>query len=257
MLYSFTSYLKFLLGSGNAHGLHSPFVYGLYTKCIRDKKEYQEYGTLNDYRKALYRDSGTIPVTDLGAGSKVFKANRERKISAIARNAGAGQKEQQLLFRLSRYLKPTNILELGSSVGLGTVALALGNPSARVVTVEGCPNTAKTAQGYFDRFSIANIRLVNSSFEGYLRSREEPVDLVYLDGHHSYRATKTLFEQLLPHIHNDSLLIVDDIYWSSDMRRAWKEIAASDRVRVSIDLYRMGLIFFRKEQPRQHFTLRM
>lgn len=257
MLYPITSYLRFLLRSGNAHGLHSPFVYDLYTKCIRDKMDYPIYEVMSNYRKALYQDHRAIEVTDLGAGSKVFKPNKARKVWAIARNAGAGKKKQRLLFRLARYFKAKEILELGTSVGLGTIALALADAKARVVTVEGCPNTARIAQYYFDRFSLRNISLVNKSFEAALKSRKEPVDLIYLDGQHSYTGTKELFEMILPLTHNDSLLILDDIYWSQDIQKAWKEVSNDKRVRVSIDLYWMGLVFFRKEQPKQHFTLRL
>jgi len=257
MLYPITSYLRFLLRSGNAHGLHSPFVYDLYTKCIRDTESYKAYQLLNDHRKALGNSKETILVTDLGAGSRIFKEGKARKVAAISRNAGAGKKEQRLLYRLARYFKPAQMLELGTSVGLGSSALALGSPTGKLVTIEGCPNTARVAQKYFDQYSIDHISLVNDRFDHYLNDLDHPLDLIYLDGHHSYEATGQLFEQLLPFTHNDTLLIIDDIYWSRDMQRAWQEIIAAQKVTVSVDLYWMGLIFFRKEQPKQHFRLRM
>ena len=75
--------------------------------------------------------------------------------------------------------------------------------------------------------------------------------------HHDKLATIAYFEALLPNIHNDSLIIFDDIYWSKGMTEAWEYIYNHDQVTVSIDTYYFGLVWFRKEQPKQHFTIRL
>jgi hypothetical protein len=40
------------------------------------------------------------------------------------------------------------------------------------------------------------------------------------------------------------------------MERAWAAIKAHPSVTVTIDLFYVGLVFFRKKQPRQDFWLR-
>ena len=73
MIHQSKSYIKFLRLSKNRHGVHSPFVYNLVTKCFNDKKIYPEYETLKSHRKALRKDASLIEMKDFGQGSRVFK----------------------------------------------------------------------------------------------------------------------------------------------------------------------------------------
>lgn len=57
--------------------------------------------------------------------------------------------------------------------------------------------------------------------------------------------------------HNQSLCIVDQIHRSPDARRRWETIKGLENVRVTIDGFFCGLVFFRKEQARQHFRIRI
>ena len=84
MIHQLKSYFKFLWNSKNEHGVHSPFVFHLVTKCFYDKKIYPEYSVLKDFRNSLLNNPAFIEVTDFGAGSKVFKSNK-RQISRIAK----------------------------------------------------------------------------------------------------------------------------------------------------------------------------
>ena len=257
MWYQIKSYVSFLLKSNNQHGIHSPFVYDLVTKCFYDKKKYSAYFELKSFRRKLLKNNETIEITDFGAGSRVFITNN-RKVSAIAKNAGITTKRQQLLFRLVKYFNSENILELGTSLGLGTTAMTLANPSAKVDTVEGCPNTSRVAQYYFDEFKLKNIEIFNTTFEEYFSNySSKKYDLVYIDGNHSKENTLNYFEKLLNQVDSNSVLIFDDIYWSPEMTEAWQQIIQHPKVTVSIDTFYWGLIFFRKEQDKQHFIIRL
>jgi predicted O-methyltransferase YrrM len=256
MIYQLTSYLKFLTRATNQHGVHSPFVYKLITECFYDKADHAEYKKLAAHRRSLMTDHDTINVLDFGAGSKVFKSNK-RKVSAIAKNAGIRKKRQKLLFRLVNYLKPANILELGTSLGLSTMAMAVGNNEATVTTLEGCPETSEKAQQYFDAFHMNNIDLRNVEFDRYLSKTNDVYDLIFVDGNHNKDKTLAYFEMLRKHVNNNSIIIFDDIYWSKEMTAAWKEIIADESVTVSIDTFQWGFIFFRKEQKKQHFSIRV
>ena len=74
-------------------------------------------------------------------------------------------------------------------------------------------------------------------------------------GGHSYDATINYFNQLLNYVHNDTVIVVDDIYWSEEMIDAWKIIKADPRVSITIDLYFIGLVFFKKGQAKENFTI--
>ena len=257
MKHQILSYLSFLLRATNQHGVHSPFVYALLTECFYDREKYHAYKTLKKHRKALLADSEKIEVTDFGAGSRVFKTNN-RKVADIAKHAGITKKRQRLLFRLVHYLKPNAIVELGTSLGMATTAMALGNPNAIVKTVEGCPNTLAKATHYFSKYSLQNIQTYNQSFDRFFKeSTLETYDFVFIDGNHNKEHTVAYFNLLLKKIHNDSVLVFDDIYWNPSMTEAWQEIIKHPQVTVSIDTFQWGLVFFRKEQRKQHFSIRL
>lgn len=262
MVFQIKSYLQFLWHSKNEHAVHSPFVFNLITKCFYDKKSKPEYSILKEYRKALLTNKNSIEVTDFGAGSKVFKSNT-REISKIAKTAGISPKRAELLFRIVHYFQPSSILEIGTSLGLATSALSLGSRSvgtkAKITTLEGCPETAKIAQNQFRQFGLTNINSVVTEFNSYLSDfKLSPFDfhLIYFDGNHSKKATVDYFELLLPSITNDSVWIFDDIHWSPEMEEAWEIIKNHPKVKVTIDTFQWGLVFFRREQEKQHFVIR-
>ena len=258
MLFQIKAYLKFLWNSKNEHGVHSPFVFSLLTKCFYDKKSKPEYTILKNYRKSLLENKNFIEVTDFGAGSKVFKSNR-RQISKVASTAGISPKRAELLFRLTSYFKPENILEIGTSLGLATSALALGNTNADVITLEGCPQTANVAKNQLNQFDCKNVENVISEFESFLISenlQSTIYNLIYFDGNHSKKATLAYFDLLLPTIDNDSVWIFDDIHWSQEMEEAWEIIKNHPKVTVTIDTFQWGFVFFRHEQKKEHFVIR-
>jgi len=259
MLYILKSYINFLWHSKNEHGVHSPFVFDLVTKCFYDKKNYPEYSILKNYRNSLLQNNNTIEVTDFGAGSRVFKSNT-RAINQIAKNAGISPKRAQLLFRIVKYFKPENILEIGTSLGLATSALSLGNKNSKISTLEGCPNTIAIAKIQLQKFNFNTIEYINAEFSSYLNNcqlKTENYQLIYFDGNHSKKATLEYFELLLPTIMNDSVWIFDDIHWSADMEEAWKIIQNHPKVRVTIDTFQWGIVFFRSEQEKEHFVIRV
>lgn len=169
MLHIVKSYFYFLWSSTNQHGVHSPFVFDLVTKCFYDKTNYPEYSILKNYRNSLLHNKNTIEVTDFGAGSRVFKSNT-RAINEIAKNAGISPKRAELLFRLVRYFQPDSILEIGTSLGLGTSALALGNKKARITTLEGCANTMAIAKNQLQLQNLNNVEFETTEFSSYLKN---------------------------------------------------------------------------------------
>ncbi|NMH24876.1 class I SAM-dependent methyltransferase [Flavobacterium sp. SE-s27] len=251
------SYFKFLIKSTNEHGVHSPFVFDLVTKCFYDKTKYPEYSILKSYRKSLIENKNFIEVTDFGAGSRVFKSNR-RQISKIAKTAGISQKRAELLFRITKYFQPETILEIGTSLGLATSALALGNKKSAINTLEGCPNTMAIAKNQSQLQNLNNIEFINTEFSSYLETATGNCDwkLIYFDGNHSKQATLEYFELLLPTITNETVWIFDDIHWSKDMEEAWETIKNHPKVTVTIDTFQWGIVFFRTEQEKEHFIIR-
>lgn len=258
MFYQHLNYLKFLAKSTNEHGVHSPFVFELTTTCFYTKTNKTVFNTYKTIKEKLIHNKEFIEITDFGAGSKIFKSNK-RQIAKIAKIAGIPNKKAKLLIRFIHYFKPKTVLEIGTSLGLATTAIHLGNKNAKITTLEGCVNTAKVASENFNYFNLKNIEIKTGNFDDTILKviKNTKFDLIYFDGNHTKKATLAYFEKCLSSIHNESIFIFDDIHWSKEMSQAWKIIKNHPKVRVTIDTFFWGIVFFRKEQVKEHFTIRV
>lgn len=257
MIHQVLSYLKWLPKTFHLHGIHSPFVYTFEKECLRAKQQTTHKKKLVQYRQRLLAAQRTIEVTDFGAGSRIFKSN-QRRICDVAKHAGATTSRMQLLQRIVSYLKPEQVLEIGTSLGMATVSLALGEPTTSVVSLEGCPNTLSVARECLAHFKIDNVQLVEGRFSESIQTlNSHKIDLIYFDGNHSKEATLAYVQMLLPTAINGTVWIFDDIHWSPEMSQAWDQIKALPEISVTIDCYHLGFAFFRNEQVKEDFYLRV
>jgi len=249
------SYWQYFFRSKGRHGIHSPFVFQLVDNCLTTKVDKNFQTERKKWLATLGRNRNPFPVTDLGAGSKSLK--KMRSVRSLMKTSSSRGIYGDVLFRLARFYRPAVMLELGTSVGIGTVHLKKGAPDSHIVTVEGCSETlAKACQSY-DYWNMGGITTICSSFDDFLKLPSFfTYDLVFIDGHHDGDATLHYLEQLLNRSHSETLFILDDIRWSDDMWRAWNTIVADERFHVTIDLGRMGLVWRREQQVKEHFVLR-
>ena len=251
-------YISYLSKSFTKYDVHSPFLFDLITQVFDDRGKYPEYHRVESLKKELLKNNEIITVTDLGAGSRMDKSN-ERSVRQIAKNASKSKKIGRLLFRLSRYTHPNNILELGTSLGLSSLYLAYGSPSSSIITIEGCPNISKIAADNFQKAGMDQIELETGNFDdklpGVLQNMET-LDLAFIDGNHQEEPTIQYFEQCLLKSNPDTILIFDDIHWSDGMEKAWENIISHPSVTLSVDIFHMGIVFLRKELTKQHFVIR-
>jgi predicted O-methyltransferase YrrM len=257
MWFKAKAYLNFLWNSKNQHGIHSPFVYKLITQCFYNKDVFDVYTLWDKAQQKALSSEEILEVEDVGAGSKIFKGNL-RPVPKIAKYVSISRKRARLMIRLVDYLSVTKALELGTSIGLGSISMA-GSGKVNLITIEACPKTSEFAQSQFETLNLTKINSVNSSFSQKLSqlNSEDKFDLVFIDGHHDGEATLQYFEHLLKHKHNDTLFIFDDIHWSPSMEMAWESIKIHKDVQVTIDTFQWGLVFFRKEQVKQDFVIRV
>jgi len=248
------SYLKYYLKSRVISSVKHPFVNGLNDSVFSKLKTVDDIA-IQTYVESLKTNKSVLSITDLGAGSKKTKAN-VRRISSIVKNAAVSQQFGRLLAVLVQEYNCETIIELGTSLGVGTSYLA-AKSSTTVYTIEGCPNISEFAQNELKQFS--NINFFAGEFSSQLNAvlkLSGPPDLVYIDGNHTYKATIDYFNFFLKHAHAKTILVFDDIHWSSGMEKAWSEIIEAEEVSVSMDLFRMGIVFLDKSLTKNQFTLR-
>lgn len=251
-------FLKFYWQAQTKYTIHSPFVFSLIEEVIEDNRRYYDFSALERLRIISERNTTTLNVTDLGAGSRVNNT-ASRSIASIVKSAVSPQWQCEFLFRLVHYLQPKNRLELGTSLGISSLYQYIPLRKAPFYTLEGCPNIAQVAASNFKKLKATQIKQLVGDFNHTLPQALEKMqrlDYVFIDGNHQMKPTLSYFETCLKYSHQDTVFVLDDIYWSEEMQLAWETIKAHPSVTLSIDLFFVGLIFLRAEQKEvQHFKI--
>lgn len=244
-------YLDWWLRASNSrgHGTHSPFVYAFIENVLLDKQRYPIYEQVEGLRSALKQSGESLEVLDLGAGSRTDNKSM-RKVSEIARTAAKPAKYGQLLYRTAIHYGCHHMMELGTSLGLTSSYLsAAAGDHGRVVTLEGAPAIAAKAGEHFKGLGLANITQVTGDFDEKLPealSIMSKPDLVYVDGNHRLEPTLRYFELFREQCGENGIIVFDDVHWSKGMEQAWDTIKKDPAVTCSIDLFFIGIVFFRR-----------
>ena len=252
-------YIRHRVRAKSKFDLHSPFVYRIYTRILNDKSGYDEFRSIEKLRYRLLKDQGYIKISDLGAGSgDILLDHRIVPMKRVVKRFCVKPSYGQLLFRIARHFRPAVMVELGTSLGIGTIYLAMGNPQGQITTIEEYQETAAIARKNFESLELSNVSQVTGSCEDILPGLLQKlgkVDLIFINGNHRGKHFLQYFYQYLQHIHDDSVLILDDIHRSGEMEEAWKEIRNHPSVTITIDLFRMGLVFFKECLSKEDFIL--
>ncbi|NRB49894.1 MAG: class I SAM-dependent methyltransferase [Saprospiraceae bacterium] len=254
----FKRWLIFYRRATRLRHVRNPFVLHLGKALFQDKRWFYAFSDAAGLRDYIYQNHQLIPQSQFGAGSQIIK-DKQVRISDLGRTVAVDAGNGQLLFRLVNYLKPTQMLEMGTSLGLSAVYQAAAAQDATFHTIEGSPAIAQLAKGHLQGMKFKNMKYYQGSFDEVLPKllpTLPQLDYVYLDGDHSHEPTLRYFEICLPYLNEQSAFVVADIYWSPEMMEAWQALQAHPSVTFSVDFYDFGVLFFRKtEEPKQHFSL--
>jgi predicted O-methyltransferase YrrM len=253
------SYLRYLMISRHrkGHGVHSPFVFDFVSKVIFDKTKYPEYDFFNKAVSSLKKTNEKIQVEDLGENTLKFRS-KYRQVNDLVSISSIPPKYGKLLFRISRYFKPNSIIELGTSVGISSIYLAKGSLQTSILTIEGNENLCDFAGRVIRQNQIKNVKIKHGNFDEALNDLpDEYTDpqLVFIDGNHKYEPTLRYYSFFKDKM-KEGFVIIDDIYWSSGMRKAWRKIVDRNQDHVTIDLFRMGILIIRKSITPGHYVVR-
>ncbi len=157
-------YFQHLLKSTNQHGVHSPFVFDLLTKCL--------------YQKQKLHSSKYLDI--------LIKSMTYFKMDAISMD--------EKLIAVKKAFKQQDALQFNEN---------------------------------------------------------KPFDLIYLEHTEDLRTISTNA------VHNDSMVFIHQIHKNKEATQEWNLICKQKEYTVSIDLFYCGLLFFRKEQEKEHFIIRI
>jgi predicted O-methyltransferase YrrM len=260
IFFRISKYLKYILLSRHkkGHGIHSPFVFDLVSRIFRNKIDPRIVNMIETTRKRLLSDKRYLEINDLGAGSE-RNISKKLKVSEIVKKSSVPSKYGVLLSNMAAEFGGCHIIELGTSTGISTMYMAASCPGANVSTIEGCRSLAAIAGENFRSAAIQNVNGYTGSFDEILPELLQKgitPGLIFIDGNHRKKPTLEYFEIIAARADEKTVVIFDDINYSSEMASAWDKIRAHEKVSVSIDLNRMGIIFFRSGIPHTDYWIR-
>ena len=257
----FKKFIVYKLKSRHRKGfrIHSPFLFALVNKGFREECSTSVKKGAAKYSEELKKINTAISRSNFGAGSLLYAGNKMEAPAAINQSIGMPKKHGELLHKLSKYYGSTGILELGTGLGSSAYYLATGAPTAKVVTVEGHKEYSETAKKILSQVGIENIEYRIGSFINEietLKQEKARFGMFFIDGDHSYAPTLEHFNRCLQLATDNAVIVIDDIHWSDEMDKAWNAIKEHPECRVSVDLFRFGLVFTNKKLQQQHYLVR-
>ena len=247
------SFFNHWLDAVDEHSIHSPFFFDFYNKVIRGESD-PLFLEIEKTRNQLLNNHTLVKVQDLGAASPHFK-DENREISRIAATSLSDEKKCLLLYRIARYAEAKAMVELGTSMGITSLYLSNAK-GTKLTTFEGNPAMINLALTNFEYFDRKNIELIEGNIDQTLPDflqNPAKIDFALIDANHRYEPTIRYFNWLARRMADRGVMVIDDIYHSEEMGRAWHELRKHDLIYGSIDLFRCGILFFDLALNKQHF----
>jgi len=238
--------IKFYFKAKTYKDFDNSNLYQLIYNILELNDSHYRIAEIENLRKKLKKDKRILVVNDLGAGS-TFSKSKERSVQSIANSALSPKWQCHLLYKTVNEFMPNTILEMGTSLGISTAYLSIGNPQATITTLEGAESIASIAMENFAKLRIKNIRLVYGNFDDtlpVLLKNYKKIDFAFVDGNHKKQATLDYFNQILNKSDEQTIMVFDDIHWSKGMEEAWDEIKNHPKTILSLDFFSFGIVFF-------------
>ncbi len=256
-IWRISQYLRhfFTARHSNGFGVHSPYMFDFIQSVLKERKAFHAFEAIEQIRMEMLNSKETIDCTDFGTGTGGVK-----KINKIAQKAIKSPRLAQMLFRIINHSKSIRILELGTSLGISSMYMAAVSSTSQCITIEGCPNISELAQQNFNRLGLGQIKLITANIDEELANILEiygKQDFIFIDANHRYEALIRYFEICIAHANEQAIIVIDDIYWSPDMKKAWQKIQKHELVRSTIDIFHMGIVFLNPMLCKKQYKIRI
>lgn len=251
MAWRILQYLEhlFYLRHRHGRGIHSPCLFQLVHEVVFNAAGMEVPDGITKLHRALLADQTLIPALSPGEQSAVSRGEN-RTVRSFARGSSVSRKYGSLLYRICRWFGPEMVLELGTGMGISTLYLAAGSPGIPLHTIEGSSHRADYSEELIKRSGLQGVKVHRGLFEEKLTELHPILKgrfVAFVDGHHSYDPTLRYIRFLVGIAGEEAVVIMDDIHWSREMHRAWKEIISWPETRVSVDLFHMGILLLRRD----------
>lgn len=203
------------------HGIHSPFVFNFITRVIEEKTPYYAYEDIHEYLK-LFPD---------------IKHSES--------------KTDRLLFRVINYFNVKNIIELGAGNGISTLYLTSAFSDINCLSVETDTTKREQVCQLLNNWD----RKILLSGEMYPEVNFVP-DCIFVNLR-NYNVNDALHftNYLFSLAENNSFIFLDGIRTNRKQQMLWRSLIEKDNVSISLDLFRLGILFFDKKYFKRNYKL--
>ena len=102
-----------------------------------------------------------------------------------------------------------------------------------------------------DDTSIENLSNIDTCCCISTSNSQDTFDLIFVN----HPPANADLRDYLPLLHNDSILVINNIY-QKEKEPLWQQLIADERVTAYVDVYVQGYVFVRKEQGKESFYIR-
>jgi len=213
---------------------------------------------IEDFYFQLCKLDTKINFEDFGA--KKNEKIKIKKISEIAKKTSTKFKEGIIFQKIIDYFNVKNILELGTSLGIGTMFLSGVSSCISVTTIEACKDIIDFTEQNFKANGINNVKFINDKFDNVFDKNllnKQKFDLFFIDGNHTFDASLKYLKYIEQNlVTNRFIIIFDDINWSKDMYNAWKYIVKTHKNCFMMNFFRTGFLFYNYKLPEGEFYVK-
>jgi len=234
----------------HGHGIHSPFLFHLITNVIEDRRrppEYKIYKNLRINALILLADSKKLLLSNicnqfnlpLSKQGKIFK-----KIELPIRYG-------KVIFRLIKEFKPTSVLNFGPALGINLALMAMANRDTPVYQIIN-----QSACDLFSRELLKDSTISNIHYLAENHKQQVSPDFIVINHPNDPKMSGSISQNFASSLGVNGVLIIRGIHESKEMEIVWNELIANVRVRVSLDLFEVGIALFRTGLQKENFILR-
>jgi hypothetical protein len=231
----------------HGHGIHSPFLFYLVTRVIEDKRQYPAYRIIRSLKEKILNQ---LKERENPCDLLINAASLPDRVSKnkLFKKVELGYRYGKLLLRLINEFKPSSVFLYGPTFGMNLLYLALADqkPSVYVINFRTQERT----------HLLPEIPESKISFEQESKVFSRVQEFSFINFPFNPQETKRIIEAKMKLNGEDDVMIIRGIHKSAAMEALWRELITDKRIRVSLDLYEIGILLFRNRLQKQHFVIR-
>jgi len=235
----------------HGHGIHSPFLFYLITEVIENNEKLPQFKSFKQLKKKV------LDLIDDPSDSSVKKIYdqfdiRYTKSKKLCKKIELPEKYQQIVFHLIREFKPSLIIHYGPTLGVNPAILATANLDGLVYQVNNDPPCKLISKKLLNDSGIPNIQFIPENSVPNINS-----EFVLLNCFNNPDFSQSMIQNYINQHSNDGVLIIRGIHESNEMESMWQNTIAHQNIRVSLDLFEIGILLFRKGLQKENFILKV